>query len=233
MAGSDHSDRLVSGPHSRASPCRSTRLYRSGQHGVQPHASNTGHWTSALGGTVAALAAPGIAHWWRDRSASASWAQASDPTSGFGPFLPGDGWRAPRPTRERRSLVRVATILCLPSRAQVHDRGSAAEPRRSSTPRSNGSTGSTTAGFWSRSAMCRRLKPKPPTTQPWRNLQHSPPDSNQPASEKLGTVQSRRSPGSWLLQLLTRLYNSGPRPIRARRQGRRSSTTFARWGIAS
>jgi DNA-binding response OmpR family regulator len=37
--------------------------------------------------------------------------------------------------------------------------------------------------------MCRRLKPKPPTTQPWRNLQHSPPDSNQPASEEFGTVQ--------------------------------------------
>jgi hypothetical protein len=40
------------------------------------------------------------------------------------------------------------------------------------------------------SAMCRRLKPKPPTTQPWRNLQHSQPDSNQPASEEPGTVQT-------------------------------------------
>ena len=36
--------------------------------------------------------------------------------------------------------------------------------------------------------MCRRLKPKPPTTQPWRTLPHSPPDSNQPASENSGTV---------------------------------------------
>jgi hypothetical protein len=26
--------------------------------------------------------------------------------------------------------------------------------------------------------------------QPWRNLQHSPPDSSQPASEEVGTVQS-------------------------------------------
>ena len=30
------------------------------------------------------------------------------------------------------------------------------------------------------------VKPKPPTTQPWRNLQHSQPDSNQPASAYLG-----------------------------------------------
>jgi hypothetical protein len=45
----------------------------------------------------------------------------------------------------------------------------------------NGSAGSTTAGFLSRSDMCRGLKPKPPTTQPWRNLPRSPPDStNQP-----------------------------------------------------
>jgi hypothetical protein len=36
--------------------------------------------------------------------------------------------------------------------------------------------------------MCRRLKPKPPTTQPWRNLPHLQPDSNQPASEESGTV---------------------------------------------
>src|SRR5215510_12537212 len=44
-------------------------------------------------------------------------------------------------------------------------------------------------GFWRLSAMCHRLKPKPPTTQPWRSLLHLPPDSNQPASEEPGTVQ--------------------------------------------
>ena len=38
--------------------------------------------------------------------------------------------------------------------------------------------------------MCRRLKPKPPTTQPWRSLQHSQPDLNQPASEESGTVHT-------------------------------------------
>ncbi len=58
-------------------------------------------------------------------------------------------------------------------------------------PPANGSTGSTTAACWSRSATSRRPKPKPPTTQPWRNLPNSPPDSNETASEKVGTVQTR------------------------------------------
>jgi hypothetical protein len=38
--------------------------------------------------------------------------------------------------------------------------------------------------------MCRRPKQKSPTTQVWRNLPHSPPDSNETASEKAGAVQS-------------------------------------------
>src|SRR5215813_7201824 len=56
-------------------------------------------------------------------------------------------------------------------------------------PRSNGSTGSTTAACWSRSATCRRPKPKRPTTGSWRTPPQSPPDSNETASEEVGTVQ--------------------------------------------
>src|SRR5215467_9170710 len=57
-------------------------------------------------------------------------------------------------------------------------------------PRSNGSTGSTTAACWSRSATCRRPKPKRPTTGSSRTPPQSPPDSNETASEEVGTVQA-------------------------------------------
>src|ERR1700674_4226470 len=56
-------------------------------------------------------------------------------------------------------------------------------------PRSNGSTGSTTAGFLSRSATCPRPRQKTPTTPPWRS-RRSLPDSNQPASDEGGAVHS-------------------------------------------
>src|SRR6516165_9806156 len=55
-------------------------------------------------------------------------------------------------------------------------------------PRSNGSTGSTTAACCSRSATCRRPKPKRPTTGSWRSSPQSPLDSNETASEEVGTV---------------------------------------------
>src|SRR5215813_11560473 len=65
-------------------------------------------------------------------------------------------------------------------------------------PRSNGSIGSTTAACWSRSATCHRPKPKRPTTGSWRNPSQSLPESNETASEEVGTVQlhqySRRTP---------------------------------------
>src|SRR5262249_45885221 len=57
-------------------------------------------------------------------------------------------------------------------------------------PRSNGSTGSTTAACWSRSATCRRPKLKRSTTGSWRSPPQSPPDSNETASEEVGTVQT-------------------------------------------
>src|SRR5215471_19797751 len=56
-------------------------------------------------------------------------------------------------------------------------------------PRSNGSTGSTTAACWSRSATCHRPKPKRPTTGNWRSPPQSPPESTETASEEVGTVQ--------------------------------------------
>src|SRR5262249_46039716 len=55
-------------------------------------------------------------------------------------------------------------------------------------PRSNGSTGSTTAACWSRSATCPRPKPTRPTTGTWSSPPQSPPESTETASEKAGTV---------------------------------------------
>jgi putative transposase len=52
----------------------------------------------------------------------------------------------------------------------IHRRGRGARWRPSSTPRSNGSTGSTTDACWSRSETCPPPKRKPPTTQACRNL---------------------------------------------------------------
>ena len=66
--------------------------------------------------------------------------------------------------------------------------GRGARWRWSSSPRSNGSTGSTTAGSCRRSATSRRPRRKPPTMRVWRNPPHSQPDSNETASEKPGTV---------------------------------------------
>src|SRR5262245_66106408 len=57
-------------------------------------------------------------------------------------------------------------------------------------PRSNGSIGSTTAACWSRSATCHRPKPKRPTTGSWRNPSQSLPESNETASEEVGTVHT-------------------------------------------
>src|SRR5262249_4689664 len=64
-------------------------------------------------------------------------------------------------------------------------------------PRSNGSIGSTTAACWSRSATCHRPKPKRPTTGSWRNPSQSLPESNETASEEVGTVQ-------WLIKSTSR-----------------------------
>jgi transposase InsO family protein len=63
---------------------------------------------------------------------------------------------------------------------------------RSSSPPSNGRTGSTTGGSWSPSATIRRPKPRSATTpywnnQPWRR------DSNRTASGKPGAVQFDRT----------------------------------------
>src|SRR5258708_4093365 len=60
--------------------------------------------------------------------------------------------------------------------------------RPSSSPRSNGSTGSTIAGCWNPSATSRRPKPRSATTpgrmsQPWLR------DSNETASDQPGPVQ--------------------------------------------
>ena len=60
----------------------------------------------------------------------------------------------------------------------------------SSMRRSNGSTGTTTAGFWSPSATDRLPRPKPPTTRAWRSPRNSPPDSSQRASGQSGAVQT-------------------------------------------
>jgi transposase InsO family protein len=59
----------------------------------------------------------------------------------------------------------------------------------SSTPRSNGWTGSTTGGFSRRSATSRPPRPKPPTMPTWKNSL-SQRDSNQIASGVTGAVQS-------------------------------------------
>jgi hypothetical protein len=52
----------------------------------------------------------------------------------------------------------------------------------------NGSTGSTTAACWSRSATSRRQRPRPTTTPLWK-LKPWPRNSNQTASGKPGAVQ--------------------------------------------
>ena len=80
-----------------------------------------------------------------------------------------------------------------PSTASTRPRSSIAvghggHSRPSSSPRSNGSTGSTTAGYWSPSETSRQQRPKTATTlrsncQPWQR------DSNQTASGKPGAVQ--------------------------------------------
>ena len=51
-----------------------------------------------------------------------------------------------------------------------------------------------TAACCSRSATCRRPKPKRPTTGSCRSPPQSPLDSNETASEEVGTVQKG---GSW------------------------------------
>ena len=66
------------------------------------------------------------------------------------------------------------------------DHGAHARP--SSSPRSNGSTGSTIAGCWSPSATSRRPKPSSATTPCWMS-QPWPRDSNETASDQPGAVQ--------------------------------------------
>ena len=72
--------------------------------------------------------------------------------------------------RQLRQRARRDDQRPLQDRGDPSARPVAHRSRPSSTPRSNGSTGSTTAGCSSRSATSRRPRPKPPTTQPWRNL---------------------------------------------------------------
>jgi transposase InsO family protein len=84
------------------------------------------------------------------------------------------------------ALAETTNGLC---KAEVIRRGALGAPTKlSSTPRSNGSTGSTTAGSSSPSATSRPPKPRPPTMPrsrrpPWRR------DSNHQASGKSGAVQ--------------------------------------------
>src|SRR5712672_2396530 len=80
-----------------------------------------------------------------------------------------------------------------PSTASTRPRSSIgvdhdAHARPSSSPRSNGSTGSTTAGCWNPSATSRRPKPRSATTPCWMS-QPGPRDSNETASDQPGAVQ--------------------------------------------
>src|SRR5690242_4509962 len=79
-------------------------------------------------------------------------------------------------------------------------------------PRSNGSTGSTTAACWSRSATCRRPKQKRPTTGSWRSPPQSPPNSNKTASEEVGTVQNPSDADHVVLSLKRHLKAFGHAP---------------------
>jgi transposase InsO family protein len=78
-----------------------------------------------------------------------------------------------------------STVSTRPRSSIDADHGARSRP--SSSPRWNGSTGSTIAGCWSPSAASRQPKPRSATTPCWSS-QHWPRDSNETASDKPGTV---------------------------------------------
>src|SRR6202020_308378 len=91
------------------------------------------------------------------------------------------------------SATRTIMLSPKPSTASTRPRSSigvdhGAHARPSSSPRSNGSTGSTIAGCWNPSATSRRSKPRSATTPCWMS-QLGPRDSNQTASDQPGAVQ--------------------------------------------
>src|SRR6202035_895249 len=104
-----------------------------------------------------------------------------------------NAWRRPASSlRWVASATLTTTLSPKPSTASTRPRSSicvdhGAHARPSSSPRSNGSTGSTIAGCWNPSATSRRPKPRSATTPCWMS-QLGPRDSNETASDQPGAV---------------------------------------------
>src|ERR1700690_3320456 len=102
-------------------------------------------------------------------------------------------WRRPASSLRWVASAILTTMLSpKPSTASTRPRSSigvdhGAHARPSSSPRSNGSTGSTIAGCWNPSATSRRPKLRSATTPGW--MSHPwPRDSNETASDQPGAV---------------------------------------------
>src|SRR5581483_6535915 len=136
----------------------------------------------AAGSSITAIAA---CNTYQSNTPSASPRPALNPPSAASATATTMPWPKPSTvsTRPRSSTAAALGVLWKPS----------------STPRSNGWTGSTTGGFSRRSATSRPPRPKPPTMPTWRNSL-SQRDSNQIASGVTGAVQAAQMGAIGLLE---------------------------------